>query len=103
MSLLDMLPDAERRKVKRTPPPAWTPPMLATLTDERFSDPNWFYERKLDGERCLSFRTDRRVRLLSRNRKPIDAHYPEVAEALSAQPGRSFVADGEVVAFEGRQ
>jgi DNA ligase D-like protein (predicted ligase) len=103
MSLLDMLPDAERRKVKRTPPPAWTPPMLAMLTDERFSDQNWFYERKLDWERCLSFRTDRHVRLLSRNRKPIDAHYPEVAEALSAQPGRSFVADGEVVAFEGRQ
>jgi ATP-dependent DNA ligase len=28
------------------------PPMLATLTDERFSDPGWIYERKFDGIRA---------------------------------------------------
>ena len=26
------------------------------LTDERFSDPDWVFERKLDGVRCLAFR-----------------------------------------------
>jgi bifunctional non-homologous end joining protein LigD len=30
--------------------------MLATLTDQRFSDPDWLFERKLDGERCLCVR-----------------------------------------------
>jgi ATP-dependent DNA ligase len=29
--------------------------MLATLTDRRFSDPAWIYERKFDGERCLPY------------------------------------------------
>src|SRR5258708_12418724 len=36
--------------------PAWLDPELATLTQERFSDPAWIFERKLDGERCLAFR-----------------------------------------------
>jgi bifunctional non-homologous end joining protein LigD len=31
-------------------------PMLATLTDVHFSDPNWIYERKLDGERVIATR-----------------------------------------------
>jgi hypothetical protein len=29
--------------------PEWVAPMLATLTEDRFSDPDWLYERKLDG------------------------------------------------------
>jgi hypothetical protein len=33
--------------------PGWMEPELATLTRDRFSDPAWLYERKLDGERCL--------------------------------------------------
>lgn len=33
--------------------------MLATLTVDRFSDPDWIYERKLDGERCLAFEGNR--------------------------------------------
>ena len=27
--------------------PDWVPPMLATLTDRRFSDPDWLFERKV--------------------------------------------------------
>jgi DNA ligase D-like protein (predicted ligase) len=75
--------------------------MLATLTKRRFSDPAWIYERKLDGERCLAFRSGHELRLLSRNRLRIDGNYPEVAEALAAERGDDFVVDGEVVAFEG--
>jgi bifunctional non-homologous end joining protein LigD len=36
--------------------PGWLDPELATLTRDRFSDPAWIFERKLDGERCLAFR-----------------------------------------------
>ena len=36
--------------------PEWLEPELATLTKDRFSDPGWLFERKLDGERCLAFR-----------------------------------------------
>jgi bifunctional non-homologous end joining protein LigD len=77
--------------------------MLATLTERRFSDPEWIFERKFDGVRVLAFRSGTSVRLLSRNRKPVDAHYPEVAEALLDQPTEDVIVDGEVVAFEGGQ
>jgi DNA ligase D-like protein (predicted ligase) len=80
----------------------WVEPMLATLTDRRFSDPDWIYERKLDGERVIAYREHGRVSLLSRNRKRLDDTYPEIADAVAAQP-RDCVLDGEVVAFEGRQ
>jgi bifunctional non-homologous end joining protein LigD len=77
--------------------------MLATLTDEYFSHPDWLFERKLDGIRVLGYRSGSRVRLLSRNRLEQTGAYPEVAEALAAQQASDFVVDGEVVAFEGRQ
>ena len=76
--------------------------MLATLTDDRFSDPAWIFERKLDGMRCLAFRDGDQVRLLSRNRQPLDGTYPELVDALAAQDTSRFVVDGEVVAFVGR-
>ena len=85
------------------PPPEWVEPMLATLTKERFSDPDWIFERKLDGERCISFRSGSEVRLLSRNRKMLNNHYPEIATALSDQRCSDLVLDGEIVAFTGTQ
>jgi ATP-dependent DNA ligase len=82
--------------------PAWVEPQLATLTRERFSDPGWVFERKLDGERCLTFADSAGVRLISRNQRDITSTYPDVAAALAAQittPGQ--VLDGEIVAFSG--
>lgn len=83
--------------------PAWFEPELATLTRDRFSDPAWMYERKLDGERCLAFRDGDQVRLMTRNRKMVSSTYPELVEALGAQQSGDFVVDGEVVAFENGQ
>ena len=74
--------------------------MKATLTEERFSDPGWIFERKLDGIRCIAIRDGKGVRLLSRNDLSLNARYPEVAEALEAQRRRRFAIDGEVVAFD---
>ena len=80
--------------------PAWFEPELATLTKDRFSNPAWMYERKLDGERCLAFRDGDQVRLMTRNRKMVSSTYPELVEALGAQQSSDFVVDGEVVAFD---
>ena len=44
--------------------------MAATLTQERFTGPEWIFERKLDGIRLLAFKQGADVRLLSRNRLP---------------------------------
>jgi DNA ligase D-like protein (predicted ligase) len=81
--------------------PDWVEPQLATLTEDRFSDPGWIYERKLDGERCLAFVQDGEVRLLTRNRKSANGSYPELVQALAAQGAGAFIVDGEVVAFDG--
>jgi len=74
--------------------------MLATLTDQPFSDPEWVFEQKLDGVRCLAFRDGGAVRLMSRNRKPLTGTYPELAAALIQQQTTRFIVDGEIVAFK---
>lgn len=83
--------------------PQWRSPTLATLTDDRFSDPEWIFERKLDGIRGLAFRDGDRVRLMSRNRLSLNGTYPEIVDALLKQDTTRFVVDGEIVAFEGRR
>jgi DNA ligase D-like protein (predicted ligase) len=100
--LLDSLPDEERVLLRRRRHPQWVQPMLATLTDLRFSDPGWVFERKVDGVRGLAFRRGSTVRLLSRNRLEM-GRYAEIIDALGDQPADDFVVDGEVVAFHGRQ
>jgi ATP-dependent DNA ligase len=92
-----------RPLLRREPVPRWRPPTLATLTDRRFSDPNWIFERKLDGVRGLAFRDGSRVRLLSRNQQPLNGTYPELVESLADQDTTRFVVDGEIVAFQGRR
>jgi len=100
-TLFQTLPAEVRAQLRETPAPDWLQPMLATLTDRRFSDKDWLFERKFDGERCLAYRDGDRLRLLSRNRLALNDTYPEVAEALAEQTARRFVTDGEIVAFEG--
>lgn len=97
------LPGSVRAALHDEPVPDWRTPTLATLTDKRFSDPQWIFERKFDGMRCLAFRDGERVRLLSRNRQPLNGTYPELVDALGAQHTTRFVVDGEVVAFVGRR
>jgi DNA ligase D-like protein (predicted ligase) len=77
-------------------------PMKAVLTDAPFSDPDWIFERKLDGIRCVAVKAGGDVRLWSRNELSLNGRYPEVAEALARDPADEIVLDGEVVAFAGR-
>jgi bifunctional non-homologous end joining protein LigD len=73
--------------------PEWLVPMAATLTQERFTGPEWIFERKLDGIRMLAFKTGADVKLYSRNRLP--QQYPKVSEAIVALPVRDVILDGE--------
>jgi DNA ligase D-like protein (predicted ligase) len=82
------------------PAPTQAGAMKAVLTDDRFDDPDWIYERKLDGIRCVAIRDGGPTRLLSRNDLSLNQRYPEVAQALDAQDARQFVVDGEVVALD---
>jgi DNA ligase D-like protein (predicted ligase) len=83
--------------------PSWIDPMLATLTKERFSDPDWIFEHKLDGERCLAFKQGKTVRLLSRNKQELNNTYPEIVGRLEVAGDHDVVIDGEVVAFDGNR
>jgi DNA ligase D-like protein (predicted ligase) len=95
------VPEAERSLLRREPLPDRAEPMKAVLTDRRFSDPDWIFERKLDGIRCVAIKDAGSVRLLSRNHLSLNGRFPEVVEALEADPATQIVLDGEVVAFDG--
>jgi ATP-dependent DNA ligase len=73
--------------------PEWLEPMAATLTQERFTGPEWIFEQKLDGIRLLAFRDGDVVRLLTRNRLTRDI--PHVVRAIRALPVAEVVLDGE--------
>lgn len=72
-------------------------PMKAVLSDRPFSDPDWIFERKLDGVRCGVSRDDGQLRLLSRTGRIMNRTYPELVDALTGGP--DLLADGEIVAF----
>jgi len=76
--------------------------MAATLTKERFSGPEWTFERKLDGIRVLAYKRGEDVHLFSRNKLPLNASYPAVADAIAKLPERDLVLDGEATGGWGR-
>jgi len=74
--------------------PEWLVPMAATLTEQRFTGPDWIFERKFDGIRLLAFKNGAAVRLYSRNRLP--QNMPALADAIACLPARELILDGEV-------
>ncbi len=84
---------------KKVSQPDFIEPMLATLTDKYFSSNDWLYEQKFDGERCLAFKKNGSVRLLSRNNKLVNTNYPELVDALMQQKADNFIIDGEIVSL----
>ena len=74
--------------------PEWIEPMAATLTHERFTGPEWTFERKLDGIRLVGFKQGSGVQLYSRNRLP--QNLPSIASAVAALPVRNAIVDGEM-------
>jgi DNA ligase D-like protein (predicted ligase) len=76
-------------------------PMKAVLAETPFSDPGWIFERKLDGIRCIAIRDKDGVSLMSRTARRMNDQFPELVQALEREPSRDFIADGEIVAFEG--
>ena len=103
MSVIETLSADELELAPASPAPTTAGAMKAVLTDERFSDPSWVFERKLDGIRCIAIRTNKSLKLLSRNDLSQNDRYPELVDALSRERCDQFAVDGEVVAFDGSQ
>ncbi len=74
--------------------PDWLEPMAATLTQERFTGPEWIFEQKFDGIRLIAFKQGTDVRLFSRNRLP--QALPAIANAIANLPVPDLILDGEL-------
>jgi bifunctional non-homologous end joining protein LigD len=74
-------------------------PMLATLTDKPFDDPDWIFETKWDGFRLMAEIKDGSVALYSRNLIDLSSKYPSVCAALRKVNGFAVI-DGELVALD---
>ncbi|WP_133131239.1 non-homologous end-joining DNA ligase [Legionella yabuuchiae] len=97
--LLKQLPSNLQNKLEKKEQRKDIDPMLATLTHEYFSNEDWIYERKLDGERCLLYKKENEICMISRNHKEQKEFYPEIANAMKTMSG-DFVIDCELVTFD---
>jgi ATP-dependent DNA ligase len=72
-------------------------PMLAKRADELPAGDSWIFEPKWDGFRSLVFRDGDDLLIQSRDEKPLNRYFPELAAALLAQLPQRCVLDGEIV------
>jgi ATP-dependent DNA ligase len=79
------------------PLPKTYAPMEAQPAEELPEGPDWHYEPKWDGFRCLAFRDNGRVELESRSGKPLTRYFPEIVAAIKSLRARQFVVDGEIL------
>ena len=80
--------------------PEWLTPMAATLTQERFTGPEWVFERKFDGIRLMAYKNGSSVNLFSRNQLP--QNIPTIAAAIQNLPAKQLILDGEVTLGKGK-
>jgi len=78
------------------------PPMEALSVDEVPTGPEWQYEPKWDGFRCLIFRDGSGVALQAKSGKPLTRYFPEIVAAAQALRAKRFVLDGEIVVPQGK-
>lgn len=71
--------------------------MLAKAVPDLPDGENWLFEPKWDGFRALIFRDGGELYIQSRDRKPLDRYFPELAEPLKANLPERCVLDGEIV------
>jgi ATP-dependent DNA ligase len=73
------------------------PPMEALSVAEIPSGPEWQYEPKWDGFRCLVFREGDRIELQSKAGQPLTRYFPELVEDIRRVKAEKLVLDGEIV------
>ncbi|MBA2718514.1 MAG: ATP-dependent DNA ligase [Chloroflexi bacterium] len=72
-------------------------PMLAKPSNGLPDGDGWLFEPKWDGFRAIVFRDGDEVLIQSRDLKPLDRYFPELAGPLRAALPERCVVDGEVV------
>ena len=74
---LESLARDGRHRLRYRAQAGWVAPMLATLSEALPRGGEWVYEPKLDGVRVMIYAQGGTIKLLSRNRKPLNGAYPE--------------------------
>ncbi|WP_254983565.1 ATP-dependent DNA ligase [Rhodopseudomonas palustris] len=91
-----------RAKLSKSKSDAPLLPMEARSVDAIPVGPEWQYEPKWDGFRCLMVRSFDAVALWSKSGEDLTRYFPElVAAALTLKAGR-FILDGEIVVPQGK-
>jgi ATP-dependent DNA ligase len=75
--------------------------MLAKRVGELPTGEGWIFEPKWDGFRILVFRDHDELLIQSRDEKPLDRYFPELAAPLKAELPNRCVVDGEIVVARG--
>jgi len=89
------------KKAPKSTIPKGIKPMLATLVDEPFDDPNWQYEVKWDGYRALAFVNKGKVELFSRNNKSFNEKFYPIYDLLGEWKINA-VLDGEILVLNNK-
>jgi len=94
---------ARTRRVRADPMPKVAHPMLATLVDEAFDDPQWLFEVKWDGYRALCKVDDRgKLSLTSRNGLDFLKQFAELEDLGGVFASVPILVDGEIVSLDSR-
>jgi bifunctional non-homologous end joining protein LigD len=91
--------DTLLKKGRKSKIPANIKPMLATLVNEPFDDPDWIYEVKWDGYRALAYVNKGKATLSSRNNKSFTEKYYPITAAMEDWTINA-VLDGEILVIE---
>ncbi|HEX3386357.1 MAG TPA: non-homologous end-joining DNA ligase [Mucilaginibacter sp.] len=78
-------------------------PMLATLADAPFANPDWIFEEKYDGVRMWAYKEGNNVSLISRNGIDRTSRYTSIANAVKALKHKTLALDGEIIALDARK
>src|SRR6266403_3891876 len=95
-----LIQPSELQGARKSAMPSRVEPMLATLANHPFSDPNWLFEIKWDGIRALARIENGALVLRSRTGVDIAKRYPELASLPNALAARKAILDGEIVALD---
>jgi bifunctional non-homologous end joining protein LigD len=91
---------ADLHVARKSPIPGKVEPMLATLVDKPFSDPDWLFELKWDGMRALAWIKDGALTLRARSGADITQRYPELQSLPKALGAKNAILDGEIVVLD---
>ncbi len=83
---------------EKSPMPKRVKPMLTTLVNKPFDDPDWIFEVKWDGYRAIAMMNAKSVALQSRNDKSFNEKFYPVYNAL-VKCNLHAVLDGEIVCY----